>query len=98
MRRRQHGTVVGPPARRLLERSGWRTTLEYRETHVRTRAGQLLRVDEEWVAEAERFGEQRAVAQAVAATPNDAWEQLLDRVELGEVDYFRRVRLAESRP
>jgi len=44
-RSRQHGTVLQPPERRDLERAGWRTTLDYRENHVRSVDGRLLRIE-----------------------------------------------------
>ena len=53
-RPRRHGVVLEPAERRELERAGWRTTLEYRENHVRGRDGTLLEVHPAWYAEAER--------------------------------------------
>src|SRR5688572_24863153 len=53
-RRRRHGVRLEPDDRRALERSGWRTTLEYRENHVRGRDGTLLEIVPAWTAEAER--------------------------------------------
>ena len=53
-RERQHGAVLEQPDRRDLERSGWRTTLEFRENNVRGRDGRLLEVEAVWHAEAER--------------------------------------------
>ena len=41
---RRHGVLLEPTDRRALERAGWRTTLDYRENHLRARDGQLLEV------------------------------------------------------
>jgi ethanolamine ammonia-lyase small subunit len=64
--------------RRSLERRGWRTTLEYRENHVRAADGTLLSVEPCWIAEAERplGGAQVAVATASAASQAEAWYRL----------------------
>ena len=54
-RPRRHGVLVEPADRRALERAGWRTTLDYRENHVRARDGRLLEVVPTWTAEVERY-------------------------------------------
>jgi hypothetical protein len=78
---RRHGPVVEPEDRRLLERAGWRTTIDYRENHVRSRDGQLLEVEPVWTAEAERFDGQLSMASAVAVTAEAAWRYLRDEID-----------------
>ena len=78
---RRHGVTLEPADRRSLERAGWRTTLEYRENHVRGRDGRLLEVVESWTAEAERFDGQLSMASAVATTAEAAWRVLRDEIE-----------------
>ena len=70
---RRHGVTLEPADRRSLERAGWRTTLEYRENHVRGRDGRLLEVVESWTAEAERFDGAFQVVAAEGATADEAW-------------------------
>ena len=82
---RRHGPVVAPEDRRLLEREGWRTTIDYRENHVRGRNGQLLEVEPVWTAEAERFDGQLSMASAVAATAELAWSVLRDEIDAHHV-------------
>lgn len=96
-RSRRHGDVLQPAARRHLERDGWRTTLEYRENHVRGTDGQLLRVEPCWLAEAERFDGEVTVARVEAASADAAWEGLLDKIERAEVQVLRRVRVCSPR-
>ena len=67
-RPRRHGMVLAPEDRRLLERTGWRTTLDYRENHVRGRDGRLLEVVPSWTAEAERFDGDLTFASAIGVT------------------------------
>jgi len=93
-RARRHGAVLQPAARRDLERSGWRTTLEFRENHVRGLDGRLLRVEPVWIAEAERYDGEIAVASAAASTAEDAWERLQADVTNSKVRVLRRVRIA----
>jgi len=81
-RPRRHGPVLGPADRRALERSGWRTMLDYRENHVRARNGRLLEVIPAWTAEAERFDGGVSYAAASGATPEEAWARL--RIEIDE--------------
>jgi hypothetical protein len=68
--------VLDQPDRRALERAGWRTTLEYRENHVRGRNGRLLEVVPHWVAEAERFDGVGALLTASGETADEAWANL----------------------
>jgi hypothetical protein len=95
-RPRQHGIVLEPADRRTLERAGWRTTLDYRENHVRGRDGKLLEVVPIWTAEAERFDGDLVVASASSTSPDDAWARLLDEIELGHAVSTRRIRLVGS--
>ena len=95
-RARRHGAVLQPAARRELERSGWRTTLEFRENHVRGLDGRLLRVEPVWVAEAERYNGNVTVAVAEAATADEAWALLLANVEVANVRVLTRVRIAPA--
>jgi hypothetical protein len=93
-RPRRHGVRLEPVERRELERAGWRTTLDYRENHVRGRDGRLVAVDASWTAEAERFDRTVEVATASGATPDEAWANLLDAVRAGRaVTTFSRLRL-----
>ncbi len=96
-RARQHGTVLQPSSRRDLERSGWRTTLEYRENHVRSIDGRLLRVEPVWIAEAERFDGDVVVASAEGATADEAWESLYADIAAANVRTLSRVRIAAVR-
>lgn len=93
-RARQHGSVLQPAERRQLERTGWRTTLDYRENHVRGLDGQLLRVEPVWTAEAERYDGEIVVASAAGATAEEAWVQLLDDIAAAHVRRLQRVRVA----
>lgn len=96
-RARRHGTVLEPEQRRQLERDGWRTTLDYRENHVRGLDGRLLRVEPVWVAEAERFDGDVVVASATADTPDDAWVAVCEDIAAAHVTRLRRVQLAAIR-
>lgn len=93
-RARLHGAVLQPSARRALERSGWRTTLDYRENHVRGLDGRLLRVEPVWIAEAERYDGEIAVASAEGHSADEAWALLQADVEASKVQVLRRVRIA----
>jgi hypothetical protein len=93
-RARQHGPVLEPADRRALEREGWRTTLDYRENHVRSLDGQLLRVEPVWVAEAERYDGEVVVAASTGPTADEAWRQLRADIAAAVVTRLRRVRLA----
>jgi hypothetical protein len=90
---RRHGPCLEPEDRRFLERSGWRTTLEYRENHVRARDGQLLSIEPVWIAEAERYVGTVVLASAEGTTVEEAWAALLDDIEASRVRTMSRVRL-----
>ena len=84
--RRQHGAV--PHADRSeLERDGWRTTLEYRENHVRGRDGRLRQLHVQWHAVAERVDEEGSlsVISAQGSTVDKAWSRLRLQAELADV-------------
>lgn len=93
-RARQHGPVLEPSDRRALEREGWRTTLDYRENHVRGLDGRLLRVEPIWVAEAERYDGEVVVATATGDTAERAWAALRTNIAAANVTRLRRVRVA----
>lgn len=93
-RARQHGPVLEPADRRALEREGWRTTLDYRENHVRSLDGRLLRVEPVWTAEAERYDGDVVVASACGHSADDAWSHLRAEIAAAHVTRLRRVRLA----
>lgn len=80
--------VRQPFDRRELERSGWRTTLEYRENLVRSFSGRLVHVDAEWRAEGERVGAhgEVRVVQAVGKSPAAAWSRLRTAADLSDVN------------
>jgi hypothetical protein len=89
-RRRQHGSVQQFD-RCELERSGWRTTLDYQENHVRGRDGRLEQLHVVWRAEAERVGRD-GVTQVVAASGSTlakAWSRLRAEADLAEVRMHR---------
>jgi hypothetical protein len=92
-RPRRHGVLVQPEDRRALERAGWRTTLDYRENHLRARDGRLLEVAPTWTAEAERFDGELCVASAVGATVEEAWARLRDAIDADNTTTATRVRL-----
>jgi hypothetical protein len=93
-RARRHGAVLQPAERRDLERSGWRTTLDYRENHVRSLDGRLLRVEAVWVAAAERYDGELSVASAEGETSGEAWERLRDEIDAARVRTLQFVRVA----
>jgi hypothetical protein len=95
-RLRRHGLTLEPADRRALERSGWRTTLDYRENHVRGRDGRLLEVVPAWTAEAECFDGDLAVATATGATIEEAWANLRSEIEAGHTQRTSRVRLVRA--
>lgn len=77
---RQHRPSVRQLDRRALERAGWRTTLEFRENHLRSDEGRLVDVETVWVAEAERpisDGGSVEVVTATARSESRAWARLL---------------------
>jgi hypothetical protein len=92
-RPRRHGVLVQPEDRRALERAGWRTTLDYRENHLRARDGRLLEVAPTWTAEAERFDGDVSVASATGATVEEAWARLRDAIDADDTMTVSRVRL-----
>jgi hypothetical protein len=92
-RPRRHGVLVQPEVRRALERAGWRTTLDYRENHLRARDGRLLEVAPTWTAEAERFDGDLCVASAMGTTVEEAWARLRDAIDADETTTATRVRL-----
>ena len=92
-RPRRHGVLVAPDDRRVLERAGWRTTLDYRENHLRARDGRLLEVAPTWTAEAERFEGELCVASAVGATADEAWARLRDAIAADDTTTVMSVRL-----
>jgi hypothetical protein len=90
LRQRRHGAILQQPDRRELERSGWRTTLEFRENNVRGRDGRLLEVEEIWHAEAERDPSgPRArgvdVIHATAESVDEVWARLRRQAELADI-------------
>jgi hypothetical protein len=93
-RERRHGVFLEPQSRRELERAGWRTTLDFRENHVRGLDGQLLRVEPVWIAEAERYVGDVEVASAEGSSAEAAWLLLADRVASSDVRRTQRVRIA----
>ena len=86
--------MLQPAQRRDLERAGWRTTLDYRENHVRSLDGRLLRVEAVWIAVAERYAGELSVASAEGATADDAWCLLRDEIEADNVRTLQFVRVA----
>jgi hypothetical protein len=95
-RPRRHGVVLEPVDRRHLERAGWRTTLDYRENHVRGRDGRLLEVLPTWTAEAERYDGELAIATASGTTPEEAWSRLRSEVEASRARTNPRVRVLRA--
>lgn len=93
-RARQHGTVLQPAERRDLERAGWRTTLDYRENHVRSLDGCLLRVEAVWIASAERYEGKLSIATAEGSTAEEAWANLRDEIDAENVNTLQFVRVA----
>lgn len=75
-RRRWWHMVLHQPDRRALELAGWRTTLEYRENHVRSPEGTLVALETWWTAEAEQMDGRVLSVQVMAATPAVAWSRL----------------------
>lgn len=93
-RERRHGTLLEPPSRRELERSGWRTTLDFRENHVRGLDGRLLRVEPVWIAEAERYVGHVEFATAEGSSEQQAWDRLAGEISVSNVQRTQRVRIA----
>ena len=86
--------MLQPPERRDLERAGWRTTLDYRENHVRSVDGRLLRIEPVWIAVAERYDLHVSVASAEGPTADEAWQNLWVEIEEARVTTAYRVRVA----
>ncbi len=74
--------------RSLLERTGWRTTLDYRENHRRDLDGVLTEVDPRWRGDAERSGPNGNVIvfSAVGPTPSAVWRRLRMEAEAMGLD------------
>ena len=101
LRQRQHGAVLAQADRRELERSGWRTTLEFRENNVRGRDGRLLQVEEIWHAEAERnpgsgSGHGQDFVHATAESVDEVWSRLRRRAELADVRHADQAAVQAS--
>lgn len=92
-RPRRHGVLVEPDDRRVLERDGWRTTLDYRENHLRGRNGKLVEVVPVWTAEAERFDGDLVIASATGVTADEAWANLRLEIEEQRTRSTCRIRL-----
>lgn len=92
---RRHGSDQ-PDDRSLLERTGWRTTLDYRENHRRGLDGVLTEVEQRWRGDAERFGPDGDVIvfSAVGPTPTAVWWRL--RVEAEAIDAASSSRGADQ--
>ena len=88
--------MLEPSSRRRLERAGWRTTLDFRENHVRGLDGRLLRVEPIWIAEAERYDGQIEVASAEGSTADEAWERLAIDIAADNTRTYQRVRVARA--
>jgi hypothetical protein len=95
-RRRRHGVRLEPADRRALERAGWRTTLEYRENHVRGRDGTLLEVVPAWTAEAERYDGGFTFASASGTTVEEAWALVREDIDADRARSTTRVRLLRA--
>lgn len=71
--------------------------MDYRENHIRGRNGRLVEVQAVWVAEAERFDGDMAVASATGSTIEEAWATLRADIAGSRVQTLSRVRLLERR-
>ena len=82
--------------RSRLERTGWRTTLDYRENHRRGPDGVLSEVEPRWRGDAERSGPDGAVIifSAVGPSPTAVWRRL--RVEAEAIDLAPTSRGADQ--
>lgn len=93
-RPRRHGECLEPVDRRALERTGWRTTMDYRENHVRTRDGRLVEIEAVWIVEAERLDDGVMVAAtATGRNVEEAWANLRADIDDARVRTLSRVRL-----
>ncbi|MDQ3176855.1 MAG: hypothetical protein M3Q72_04805 [Actinomycetota bacterium] len=95
-RARRHGVLLQPADRRALERDGWRTTLDYRENHLRSKDGDLLEVVATWTAEAERFEGDCEIASAAAPTIEEAWAKVRDEIAAMRFEPNSPVRLRRA--
>jgi hypothetical protein len=86
--------VLQPPERRDLERAGWRTTLDYRENHVRSVDGRLLRIEPVWVAVAERYDGNISVASAEGESAEEALQNLWIEIDEARITTSYRIRVA----
>jgi len=86
--------VLQPPERRDLERAGWRTTLDYRENHVRSVGGRLLRIEPVWIAVAERYDVNISVASAEGESAEEAWQNLWIEIDEARITTSYRIRVA----
>jgi hypothetical protein len=88
---RRHRSSLRQLDRRALERAGWRTTLEFKENHVRMNNGRLVEVETVWVAEAEREGD---TIIAAARSESRAWARLWEQASARgrEISAFSSVR------
>ena len=86
-RRHRHHGAVQHPDRRELERAGWRTTLEYRENHVRRRNGRLVELRVEWCAEAEHDTDDGppVVVSACSSSLDRVWAKLRFEADVARV-------------
>jgi hypothetical protein len=86
-RRLRHHGAAQHPDRRELERAGWRTTLEYRENHVRRRDGRLVELRVEWCAEAEHVtaGGRPLVVSARSSSLDRVWAKLRFEADVASV-------------
>ena len=91
---RRNARRIQPADRARLEAAGWRTTLEYRENHVRGIDGVLDAVEVEWRAECERSDEQGSVdvLSARGSNPAASWRRLRAAAEDHERQRVRWVR------
>ena len=93
--RRRHASDQADD-RSVLERTGWRTTLDYRENHRRGLDGVLTQVEPRWRGDAERSGPDGSVVvfSAVGPTPAAVWRRL--RVEAEAIDTVTSPRGADQ--
>ncbi len=87
-RHRRHGAALAPD-RRELEAAGWRTTLDYRENHVRARDGRLRQLHVVWhaVAERDRPADDRPnVVSASASSVEMVWSRLRAKADLAALE------------
>jgi hypothetical protein len=95
---RQHGSVQEFD-RRELELAGWRTTLDYRENHVRGRDGRLQELRVLWVAVAEhdRVDGPPIVITSSASNVERAWSRLRLQADVALVKGDETVPMAAEK-